>query len=189
MMAVKVQLRDFYKEHVVAGLTKEIGYTNSMQVPTLKKIVINIGDGELHENKKLLDSYLSELTAISGRKPVINKSRQAISNFKLRAGMAVGLSVTLRGDVMWEFMSRLISVYIPRIRDFRGLPDKSFDGRGNYSFGVKEQVIFTEIEYDKVEKLHGLDISIVTTANTDRESLTMLKLLGMPFIKRKEQEN
>jgi large subunit ribosomal protein L5 len=103
--------------------------------------------------------------------------------------MAVGLSVTLRGDVMWEFMSRLISVYIPRIRDFRGLPDKSFDGRGNYSFGVKEQVIFTEIEYDKVEKLHGLDISIVTTANTDRESLTMLKLLGMPFIKRKEQEN
>ncbi|MBL7033350.1 MAG: 50S ribosomal protein L5 [Candidatus Delongbacteria bacterium] len=188
-MGVKVQLKDFYFEHVVPSLTKELEYKNIMQVPKLDKIVINIGDGELHENQKLLDSYVNELMMISGRKPVINKARRAISNFKLRAGMAVGLSVTLRGDTMWEFMNRLVSVYIPRIRDFRGLPDKSFDGRGNYSFGVKEQVIFTEIDYDKVEKMHGLDISIVTTAKSDRESYALLKLLGMPFIKRKEQEN
>ncbi len=187
-MGVQVQLKDFYKEHVVPSLSKDQGYTNIMQVPKLKKIVINVGDGELHENQKLLDSYVEELKKITGRKPVINQARRAISNFKLRAGMAVGLSVTLRGDIMWEFMHRLVSIYIPRIRDFRGLPDKSFDGRGNYTFGVKEQVIFTEIDYDKVEKMHGMDISIVTTARNDRESYALLKKLGMPFIKRKEQE-
>jgi large subunit ribosomal protein L5 len=183
-MSVQVRLKDYYREKAVPALMKSQEYKNIMQVPRLEKIVLNVGDGEFHANQKLLDAAIKELKLITGRKPIVNKAKKAISNFKLRKGMAVGVSVTLRGDIMWEFLDRLITIYLPRVRDFRGISDKSFDGHGNYSIGVREQVIFTEIDYDKIEKVHGLDINIVTTARNDKEARALLEELGIPFVKR-----
>jgi len=160
---------------------KEMGYKNPMQVPRLDKIVINVGLGEAIQNAKALDSAVAELAQISGQKPVITRARKAIANFKLRAGMAIGCMVTLRGDRMYEFFDRLVNVALPRVRDFKGVSDRSFDGRGNYALGVREQIIFPEIDLDKVEKVRGLTVCINTTAGTDAEGKALLKALGMPF--------
>ena len=178
------RLKKLYKDKVVADLKKQFDIKNPMLVPELDKIVLNVGIGTLHSNAKLAESIVSELRLISGQQPVLTKARLSISNFKLRQGMIVGCRVTLRGFRMWEFLDRLISIVIPRIRDFRGLTDKSFDGRGNYTFGVKEQIIFPEIDYDKVVKIHGMDLTICTTARADEEGRAILKLLGFPFRQR-----
>lgn len=170
-----------YQDKVRDKLTQEFGYSSPMEIPKLEKIVINVGVGEVSKNSKLLDSVLQEVTLISGQRPVIRRAKKAISNFGLREGMPVGVSVTLRRERMWEFLDRFINVAIPRIRDFRGLPTKSFDGRGNLTIGVREQLIFPEIDYDKVEKLHGMDITFVTTAQRDDEGMALLRELGMPF--------
>ncbi len=175
------RLREYYKKEVVPALVKEFGYKNPMEVPGLVKIVVNMGLGEAIQNVKVLDSAVQELTTIVGQKPVITKARKSIATFKLRQGMSIGCCVTLRKDRMYEFFDRLVSVALPRVRDFRGIPSKSFDGSGNFSLGLKEQVIFPEIEYDKVEKVRGMNIAIVTTAKTDEEARQLLKLLGMPF--------
>ena len=161
----------------------KFGYKNVMQVPKLDKIVINMGMGDIKDNPKLLDSALNELSIISGQKPIVTVAKKSVANFKLREGMKVGAKVTLRSDRMYEFMDKLISITIPRVRDFRGLSATSFDGRGNYAMGFKEQLVFPEIEYDKVEKIRGMDIIIVTTAKTDEEAREMLGLMGMPFKK------
>ena len=175
------RLSEYYKNTVCAKLLKEFGFTNPHQVPQLLKIVLNVGLGDAQKNPKQLESVVSELSVIAGQRPVITKAKKAISNFSLRTGMPVGASVTLRGAMMWEFLDRFISVTVPRIRDFRGFPTNSMDGRGNYSVGIKEQMAFPEIDYDKVEKIHGMDITFVTNAGKDEVGLALLRELGMPF--------
>lgn len=175
------RLKEKYRQEVVPALIKAFEYQNVMQVPRLQKIVINMGVGEASQNANILDTAVAELTAITGQKAVITRAKKAISNFKIREGMGLGCRVTLRGNVMYEFLDRLINLAIPRIRDFRGVPTKSFDGRGNYTLGLAEQTIFPEISYDRVDKLRGMDITIVTSANTDEESAELLRQLGMPF--------
>ena len=170
-----------YRDEVVPALQKEFGYDNAMQVPRLSKIVVNIGLGEALSNAKALDAALGDLATITGQRPIVTKAKRSIAQFRLRAGNTVGAKVTLRGERMWDFLDRLTTLALPRIRDFRGIPGKSFDGRGNYSLGMREQLAFPEIDYDKVDRLRGLEISIVTTAKTDEESKRLLELLGMPF--------
>jgi large subunit ribosomal protein L5 len=175
------RLKEKYVGEVRPSLMKSVGYKNINEVPRLEKIIINIGVGEALQDPKKLDSAVNDIAAITGQRPVIRRARKSISNFKLRAGMAIGCSVTLRDERMYEFLDRLINVAIPRIRDFRGIPSKSFDGRGNYTFGVTEQIIFPEIEYDKIDKIRGMNITMVTTADTDKEGFELLQALGMPF--------
>ncbi len=175
------RLREKYKDQIVPDLMKRFGFKNVMQVPRLDKIVVNVGAGDAVQNIKLLDNAVQELTLITGQKAVIRRAKKAISNFKLKAGMPIGCKVTLRKKRMYEFMDRLVNVAIPRIRDFRGSPPDSFDGRGNYTLGIKEQIIFPEIDYDKVEKIRGMNVSIITTAKTDEMGYELLKALGMPF--------
>ena len=175
------RLHAYYGDRVRGKLHQEFGYRSAMQIPTLDKIVLNVGIGEASKNTKLLDSVVEEIRLITGQQPVIRRAKKAISNFNLREGMPVGVSVTLRRERMWEFLDRFINVSVPRIRDFRGLPTKSFDGRGNYTLGIKEQLIFPEIDYDKVQKIHGMDITFVTTAKRDDEGMALLRELGMPF--------
>ena len=177
----KPRLQSFYEETVRAKLQQEFGFSSTMQIPRLEKVVINVGLGQASKNPKLLDGVVSELATITGQKPVVTKAKQAISNFGLRQGQPVGASVTLRRDRMWEFLDRLINVSLPRVRDFRGVNTRSFDGRGNYTLGVKEQLIFPEIDYDKVEQIHGMDITIVTSTAKDDQALSLLRELGMPF--------
>jgi len=177
------RLKDKYTQEIVPAMMKKFNYSNIMQVPKLVKVVINMGMGDIKDNPKALDSALDELTIISGQKPVVTLARKSVANFKVREGMKIGAKVTIRGDRMYEFVDKLISINIPRIRDFRGISAKSFDGRGNYAMGFKEQLVFPEIEYDKVEKVRGMDIIIVTTANTDEEARELLTLMGMPFKK------
>ena len=175
------RLKEAYLKKIVPAMTKEFGYTNPMAVPKIQKISVNIGLGEATGNSKLMDGAVNELSLIAGQRPVINKARKSIAAFKLREGMAIGCSVTLRGDRMYEFLDRLVSVTLPRVRDFRGVSSKSFDGRGNYTLGIKDQLIFPEIDYNKVEKTKGMNICITTTAKTDAEGLALLKNIGMPF--------
>ena len=175
------RLKQHYQKAVVPALTKEFGYKNIMAVPRLDKISVNIGLGEATQNAKLMDGAVNELSAIAGQKPVITKAKKSIAAFKLREGMPIGTMVTLRGDRMYEFLDRLMNVALPRVRDFRGVSPKSFDGRGNYTLGVKDQLIFPEIDYNKVDKAKGMNISITTTAKTDAEGLALLKHMGMPF--------
>jgi large subunit ribosomal protein L5 len=174
-------LKEFYTKEVVPALRKQFNYKNIMEVPRLEKIVINMGLGEAIQNIKILDSALEEITSITGQRPVITKARRSIAQFKLRAGMPIGCMVTLRKERMYEFLNRLINIALPRVRDFRGLPPHAFDGRGNYSLGLKEQIIFPEINYDKIDKIKGMNIVIATTAKTDEEGRALLRLLGMPF--------
>ncbi len=175
------RLKDKYKSEIVPALMEQFGYKSIMQVPKLTKVCINQGVGQATQDKKLVDNALQEMTLIAGQKAVPTKARKSISNFKLREAMTIGARVTLRDERMFEFLDRLIAVALPRVRDFRGINDKSFDGRGNYTMGVTEQIIFPEIDIDKVNKITGMDITIVTTANTDAEALALLKALGMPF--------
>ena len=175
------RLRDTYENEIKKALTDKFGYKNVMQVPRLEKIVINMGVGEAKENSKVLESAVKDLTTISGQKPVITKAKKSVANFKLREGMPIGCKVTLRGERMYEFTDRLVNLALPRVRDFRGVSAESFDGRGNYALGIKEQIIFPEIEYDKVDKVRGMDIIFVTTAKTDEEARELLRLFGMPF--------
>ncbi|MEP0545525.1 MAG: 50S ribosomal protein L5 [Rhodothermales bacterium] len=182
------RLKQRYQDEVIASLTKEFGYDNVMQVPRLIKISVNKGVGEASQTKKVLDDAVEELRTITGQQPVTRRARKSISNFKLREGMPVGVSVTLRDARMWEFMDRLITLALPAVRDFRGIPDRSFDGRGNYTLGVKEQIIFPEINIDEVDSVSGLDVTFVTTADTDAEAYALLKALGMPFIRREKEE-
>ncbi|HWR90115.1 MAG TPA: 50S ribosomal protein L5 [Dissulfurispiraceae bacterium] len=177
------RLKDKYKNDVIPALMKEFDYSNVMQVPKVEKVVVHVTLGEATQNIKLLDAAEKELAAITGQKPLVTKSKRAIAGFKLRKGVPLGCKVTLRGERMYEFMDRLISAALPRIRDFKGLSQKSFDGRGNYSFGLKEQFIFPEIDYDKVEMVHGLDVTVCTSARTDRECRELLRHLGVPFRK------
>jgi len=174
-------MKEFYTKEVVPALKKQFNYKNIMEVPRLDKIVINMGLGEAIQNIKILDSALEEIAAITGQRPVITKARRSIAQFKLRAGMPIGCMVTLRQERMYEFLNRLINIALPRVRDFRGLPPHAFDGRGNYSLGLKEQIIFPEINYDKIDKIKGMNIVIATTAKTDEEGRELLRLLGMPF--------
>ena len=174
-------LREQYEKEVIPALMKKFEYKSVMQVPKLEKIVINIGLGDTKDNPKVLDNAIADLTAITGQKPVITKARKSIAAFKLREGANVGCKVTLRKDKMYDFAYKLFNVSLPRVRDFRGLPNNSFDGKGNYSLGIKEQVIFPEIEYEKIDKVRGMDIIFVTTANSDEEAKELLSLLGMPF--------
>jgi large subunit ribosomal protein L5 len=175
------RLKEKYRKEVVPSLMKRFGYRNLMQVPKLEKMVINIGVGEAIQNVKFLESSINDLTIITGQKPIIRRAKKSISNFKLREGAPIGGCVTLRKDRMLDFFDKLVNIAIPRIRDFRGVPAKSFDGRGNFNLGLKEQLIFPEIDYDKVEKIRGMNITICTTAKTDEEGLELLKALGMPF--------
>lgn len=175
------RLAELYNKEMVPQLMKDFNYSNVMEVPRLVKITLNMGLGEAIQNVKILDSAQEELAAIAGQRPVITKAKKSIAGFKLRQGMPIGCSVTLRREKMYEFLDRLISVSLPRVRDFKGIPGKSFDGKGNYSMGVKEQLIFPEIDYDKVDKIKGLNITIVTTAKTDAEGKALLKLMGLPF--------
>jgi large subunit ribosomal protein L5 len=176
-----VRLRQKYLDEVVPAMMQEFGYKNAMQVPRLEKITLNCGLGEALQNAKALDVAAAEIGAIAGQKPVVTRARKAIANFKLREGVSIGCMVTLRRDRMYEFLDRLIHVALPRVRDFKGISDRSFDGRGNYSLGIREQIIFPEIRSDKVEKVHGLTVSLVTTAKNDDEGRALLKHLGMPF--------
>ncbi|MGB9599761.1 MAG: 50S ribosomal protein L5 [Myxococcota bacterium] len=175
------RLKELYKKEIVPRLMKEFNYKNIMQVPKLHKITINMGLGEAITNVKILDTASSELAAITGQRPIITKARKSISNFKLRAGASIGCAVTLRGDRMYEFFDRFVNIALPRVRDFKGLSSKSFDGRGNYSVGIKEHIIFPEINFDKTDKIKGMTITIVTTAKSDEEAKKLLKYLGMPF--------
>jgi large subunit ribosomal protein L5 len=175
------RLKEHYQKKVISALTKEFGYKNVMAVPKIEKISLNIGMGEATQNPKLMDGAVNELAQIAGQKPVVTKARKSIAAFKLREGMSIGCTVTLRGNRMYEFLDRLVNVALPRVRDFRGVSSKSFDGRGNYTLGIKDQLIFPEIDYNKVEKIKGMNISITTTARTDAEGLALLKHLGMPF--------
>ena len=177
------RLKEFYTQEVAPALMKKFGYQSVMQIPKLDKIVINVGAGEAKDNAKVIDSISADLAAITGQKPMVCKAKKSVANFKLRAGMNIGVKVTLRGDRMYEFMDRLFNVALPRVRDFRGINPNSFDGRGNYNMGIKEQLIFPEIEYDKIDKVRGMDICFVTTANTDEESRELLTLMGAPFAK------
>ena len=178
---MEARLNELYKTDVLPALIEQFGYQNSMEVPRLEKIVVNIGVGEAAQDSKLLDSALGDLTAITGQKPAIRRAKQAISNFKLRKGLPVGCMVTLRGIRMYEFLERLVNFALPQLRDFRGVSRSSFDGRCNYNMGLKEQIIFPEVDYDKIDQIRGLDIAIVTTAQTDDEARELLALFGMPF--------
>ncbi len=175
------RLNEVYKTDVVPRLKEKFRYTNPMQVPKLSKVIINMGLGEAIENIKILDSAAEEIGIITGQKPVITKARKSISNFKLRAGVPIGMKVTLRRDRMYHFLDKLMAVALPRVRDFKGVSAKGFDGRGNYTLGIKEQIIFPEVNYDKIDKIKGMNITIVTTARTDEEGMELLRLLGMPF--------
>jgi large subunit ribosomal protein L5 len=174
-------LKERYDTSVRDELRKQFSYGNVMQIPKVDKIVLNIGMGEAIGNAKAMDAAAGDLAKITGQKPIVTKSKKAISNFRLRIGMPIGLKVTLRGERMWHFLEKLVTVALPRIRDFQGVPDKSFDGRGNYSLGLKEQLVFPEIEYDKIDRLRGMEITICTTARTDEEARALLRGLGMPF--------
>ena len=175
------RLHDQYKKEIVPKLKEKFGYRNVMQVPRLKKVVVNMGLGDAIENIKVIDSAAEEIGVITGQKPVVTKARKSIANFKLREGVPIGVMVTLRSDRMYFFLDKLMAIALPRVRDFRGVSPKGFDGRGNYTLGVKEQIIFPEVNYDKIDKIRGMNITIVTTARTDEEGLELLKLLGMPF--------
>jgi len=177
------RLRDTYESDIKVAMIKKFGYKNVMQVPKLEKIVLNMGVGDARENAKVLESAVKDMAEISGQKPVITKAKKSVANFKLREGMSIGCKVTLRGERMYEFADRLINLALPRVRDFRGVSADSFDGRGNYALGIKEQIIFPEIEYDKVDKVRGMDVIFVTTAKTDEEARELLRLFGMPFRK------
>lgn len=177
------RLKDYYQKDVAPALMKKFSYKNVMQIPKLEKIVINVGAGEAKENSKVIDSVISDLSLITGQRPVVTTAKKSVANFKVRAGMKIGAKVTLRGDRMYEFIDRFFNVALPRVRDFRGINPNSFDGRGNYNMGVKEQLIFPEIEYDKIDKVRGMDICFVTTAKTDEESRELLSLMGAPFAK------
>lgn len=177
------RLREFYEAEIIEAMTKKFSYKNVMAVPKLDKIVINMGVGEAKDNAKVLDGAVKDLTIISGQKPLVTKAKKSVAAFKLRQGMPIGCKVTLRGDRMYEFADRLINIALPRVRDFRGVKANSFDGRGNYTMGIKEQLIFPEIEYDKIDKIRGMDIIFVTTAQTDEEGRELLRLFGMPFEK------
>ena len=177
------RMKEFYKETVAPALFKNFGYKSVMQIPKLDKIVVNVGCGEAKENAKIIDNVMAELAAITGQKPVACKAKKSVANFKLREGQVIGVKVTLRGEIMYEFLDRLFNVALPRVRDFRGINPNSFDGRGNYSFGLKEQLIFPEIEYDKIDAVRGMDINFITTAKTDEEARELLTLMGAPFEK------
>ena len=174
-------LKKLYQDEVAPALMQKFGYKSTMQIPRLEKIVVNVGCSEARENAKVLDAVVNDLTTITGQKAVITKAKKSVANFKLREGMPIGAKVTLRQDKMWEFMDRLFNVALPRVRDFRGINPNAFDGRGNYALGVKEQLIFPEIEYDKIDKIRGMDVVICTTAKTDEEAKELLTLLGAPF--------
>ena len=177
------RLKDLYNDEIIDALTKKFGYKNVMEVPKLDKIVINMGVGEAKDNAKLLESAVKDLETITGQKAVLTRAKKSVANFKIREGLAIGCKVTLRGERMYEFLDRLVNLALPRVRDFRGVNPNSFDGRGNYSLGIKEQLIFPEIEYDKVDKVRGMDIIFVTTAKTDEEGRELLRLFNMPFAK------
>ena len=177
------RLKEAYKNEVAPALMKKFGYKSVMQIPKLEKVVINVGCGEAKENSKVIDAIIGDLSKITGQRPVVCKAKKSVANFKIREGMPIGVKVTLRADNMYEFVDRFFNVALPRVRDFRGINANSFDGRGNYNFGLKEQLIFPEIEYDKIDKVRGMDITFVTTANTDEEARELLTLLGAPFAK------
>ena len=177
------RLKDFYYDEIVDALIKKFGYTNKMQVPKLDKIVLNMGIGEAKDNVKILENAAKDMETITGQKPVLTKAKNSVANFKIREGMPIGCKVTLRGEKMYEFLDRLVNLALPRVRDFRGVNPNSFDGRGNYALGLKEQYIFPEIEYDKIDKVRGMDIIFVTTAKTDEEARELLRLFNMPFEK------
>jgi large subunit ribosomal protein L5 len=187
-MPIASAMKQRYDTSVKDELRKQFSYKNVMQIPRVEKIVINIGMGESIGNGKAMDAAANDIAIITGQKPIITKSKKAISNFKLRIGMPIGIKVTLRGERMWHFYEKLVTVALPRIRDFQGIPERSFDGRGNFSLGLKEQLVFPEIEYDKIDRLRGMEITIVTTAKTDEEARALLKSLGMPF-QQKAQES
>ena len=180
-MANTPNLKKLYQDEVAPALMQKFGYKSTMQIPRLEKIVVNVGCSEARENAKVLDAVVSDLTTITGQKAVITKAKKSVANFKLREGMPIGAKVTLRGNKMWEFLDRLFNVALPRVRDFRGISADAFDGRSNYALGVKEQLIFPEIEYDKIDKIRGMDIVVCTTAKTDEEARELLKLVGAPF--------
>ncbi len=177
------RLKDYYKSDVAPALMKKFSYKSVMQIPKLEKVVINVGCGEARDNAKMIDAIMGDLALITGQKAIVCKARKSVANFKLREGMNIGAKVTLRADQMYEFVDRLFNVALPRVRDFRGINPNSFDGRGNYSMGIKEQLIFPEIEYDKIDKVRGMDIAFITTAQTDEEARELLTLLGAPFMK------
>ena len=183
-MANTPNLKKLYQDEVAPALMQKFGYKSTMQIPRLEKIVVNVGCSEARENAKVLDAVVNDLTTITGQKAVITKAKKSVANFKLREGMPIGAKVTLRGNKMWEFLDRLFNVALPRVRDFRGISADAFDGRGNYALGVKEQLIFPEIEYDKIDKIRGMDIVVCTTAQTDEEARELLKLVGAPFATR-----
>ena len=177
------RMKDYYTSTVAPALMKKFGYKSVMQIPKLDKIVINVGAGEARENAKVIDAIMNDLAAITGQKPVVCRAKKSVANFKLREGMPIGVKVTLRNENMYEFLDKFFNVSLPRVRDFRGINPNSFDGRGNYSTGIKEQLIFPEIEYDKIDKVRGMDINFITTANTDEEAKELLTLMGAPFAK------
>ena len=177
------RMREIYSKEIAPAMQKKFGYKNVMQIPKLEKIVVNMGVGEAKENSKILEAAARDMEIITGQKPVLTKAKKSVANFKIREGMAIGCKVTLRGDKMYEFADRLINLALPRVRDFRGVNAKSFDGRGNYALGIREQLIFPEIEYDKIDKVRGMDVIFVTTANTDEEARELLTLFGIPFSK------
>ena len=181
------RLREKYREEVVPALMEEFGYENIMEVPKLEKIVINIGAGEAKENPRVIESVVEDLRAITGQQPVETKAKRSVANFKIREGMTIGAKVTLRGDKMYDFFDRLVNIALPRVRDFRGVRRTSFDGRGNYALGLKEQLIFPEIDFDDIDTLRGMDISIITSAETDEEALKFLQAMGMPFARRRRR--
>ena len=175
------RLKDKYKSEIIAAMQSKFGYKNIMEVPKLEKVIVNMGVGEAAQNSKAIDAALGDMVKITGQKPIVTKAKKSIAAFKLRAGMPIGCKTTLRGERMYEFADKLVSIVLPRVRDFRGISPKSFDGRGNYSLGLREQIIFPEIEYDKIDKVRGMDIIFVTTAKTDEEGRELLRLMGMPF--------
>lgn len=177
------RLKDFYVNDVAPAMMKKFGYKSVMQIPKLEKVIINVGAGEAKDNAKVIDAIMTDIATITGQKPIVCRAKKSVANFKLREGMPIGVKVTLRGEKMYEFVDKLFNVAFPRVRDFRGISANSFDGRGNYSTGIKEQLIFPEIEYDKIDKVRGMDINFITTANTDEEGRELLSLLGAPFIK------
>ena len=177
------RLKEFYKSDVAPALMKKFAYKSVMQIPKFEKVVINVGAGEARDNAKVIDAIMTDLAAITGQRPIVCKAKKSVANFKLREGMPIGVKVTLRGERMYEFIDRLFNVALPRVRDFRGINPNSFDGRGNYSLGLREQLIFPEIDYDKIDKVRGMDVSFVTSANTDEEARELLSLMGAPFVK------
>jgi len=176
-------LKDYYQTDVVPGLMKTFSFTNPMEVPRIEKVVVNIGVGEALDNAKALEAAVNDLTLITGQKPIVTKARKSIANFKLREGRAIGVKVTLRGEKMWSFLDRLMNIALPRVRDFRGISPNAFDGRGNYTLGLREQLVFPELDYDKIDKIRGMEVTIVTSATTDDEGRQLLEMLGMPFRK------